>query len=248
MTSEVTYTLSIRNSALEPCFGLADTLAERYGLPFVEYGFLGLASDDAPLSVIYSILLPGQAVSDQSVYVPGRQVFGSLRREVDALSEQVGQSLVPIAFIHRHPTADLSLSEIDREFLMHSFLNQVAAVVTFREGLPPDVAMDGPCTCRTPSGQRSVIPWLSDPVLAEYALAFSLIVHRQRGLAVYAARKVWCPRCGRPQTHMVPAAVRVECTEPTHAPGDPWRAAALSHETILDRLRVVTPTSDGQAS
>jgi len=245
MTSEVTYTLSVRNSAIEPCFRLADTLAERYGLPFVEYGFLGLASDDAPLSVIYSILLPGQAVSDQSVYVPGRHVFGSLRREVDSLSHRVGQRLVPIAFIHRHPTADLSLSEIDREFLMHSFLNQVAAVVTFREGLPPDAAMDGPCTPRNPSGQGSATPCSSDPALTEYALAFSLIVHRRRGLAAYAARKVWCPRCGRPRTHMVPAAVHIECTEGPHAPADSW-SMSLSHETILDRLHVVTPTSDGQ--
>jgi hypothetical protein len=225
MTSEVTYTLSILDSAMESCFGLADTLAERYGLPFVEYGFLGLSSDDAPLRVVYAMLLPGQTVSDQSVYVPGRHVFGSLRSEVDSLSQRVGQRLVPIAFIHRHPTVDISLSEIDREFLMHSFLNQVAAVVTFREDLPLDVATDGPCRPGTTSSQGSVTPRLSDPVLTEYAVAFSLIVHRRRGLAAHAARKIWCPRCGRPQTHMVPAAVHIECTEGPGAPGDSWPMA-----------------------
>ncbi len=208
MSDKPEYVLSISPAALERCFLTADILAQLYEQPHAEYGLLGLAAESSPLQIIATPLLH-QFVTSASVYQPGSE-FLSLRREIEILSKRHGSALVPIAFIHRHP-GQCFLSSVDEEFLTGTLIDQVAAVVTFREirNIRP---REFACRCMRTMAHNGRNKRNSQPAKAfriEYGLCFSIVVNSKRDFAVYAARKQWCPFCEKPAVSIVPAALRI---------------------------------------
>jgi hypothetical protein len=199
--------LSFDPLALARCCLIADVLAEEFDEPAMEYGLLGLADERAPLHVLATPLLVGQSVSPASVEQPGRQVL-RMRDEVEALSRRMRRRLVPIAFIHRHPSC-CEASITDHDFLRGVFVNQVSTVVSFEEVRRID-AVDPPCGCtglrrllrEAPSNGNGFVE-----LRGECGVAFSLIVNRKRDHRVYAVRKSTCPFCGRSEVRGVPARI-----------------------------------------
>jgi len=187
--------LSFDPLALERCYLVADILDDEFAEPYLEYGLLGLADESNPLRVVATPLLVGQSVTAGSVEQPGRQVL-RMRDEMELLSHLMRRRLVPIAFIHRHPSScDASLT--DDEFLRGVFIDQVSTVVSFREVRWID-ASDPPCAC--PVVRRLFRCSLGDgsdlvELQSEFGMAFSLIVNRERDHRLYAVRKETCPFC-----------------------------------------------------
>ncbi|MBI4718246.1 MAG: hypothetical protein HY763_10605 [Planctomycetes bacterium] len=202
-------TISFAPEALERCFAVAQVLAEVYDRPEVEYGLVGLAAQSRPFHVLATPLLAGQEVGAASVHQPGCQVL-SMRREISALSEGLGLTLVPIAFIHRHPHG-CTPSAIDDEFLAGPFIDQVSTVVSFRESttINPGHSHYG-CLSRRALSQPAPVPKADDARLeVEWSVAFSLIVNGRRDHHLYAVRKERCPYCTEGSTRFVAAELAV---------------------------------------
>jgi hypothetical protein len=199
--------LSFDPLALERCYLVADILDEEFAKPYLEYGLLGLADESNPLHVVATPLLVGQSVTPGSVEQPGRQVL-RMRDEMEMLSHRMRRRLVPIAFIHRHPSScDASLT--DDEFLRGVFIDQVSTVVSFEEVQWID-AGDPPCVC--PGVRRLLEGSLGHgnglvELQSEFGLAFSLIVNRERDHRLYAVRKATCPFCDQSAVSDVPARI-----------------------------------------
>lgn len=193
-------------AALERCFLVADVFDACFGEPWTEYGLLGLAFAEDPYHVVACPLLPGQRIANTSMHQPGCDVI-RMRREVESLSEQVGRTLVPISFVHRHPGV-CDMSATDHAFLESVFLEQVSTVLTHRNVRMLD-SHDLACDClprsRKDSDSSSEGKRLAADI--EYSVAFSLIVNKEREHAIHAAEKRWCPVCGRAQVSQVPAAL-----------------------------------------
>ena len=94
--------LRFDREALERCYEVARVLDEDFDRPMTEYALLGLARASDPLRVIATPLLPRQRVTPASVEQRGSGVL-AMRREIEATSAQLGEPLVPITFVHRHP-------------------------------------------------------------------------------------------------------------------------------------------------
>lgn len=199
------YVLTIDPVAMERCFLVADILSEDYNRDYTEYGFCGLAAQQKPLHVLATPLLHGQRVTAGSVYQAGQDVF-RLREEMNILSKRMGQALVPIAFVHRHP-GGCGMSFTDVEFLTGPFIDQVSTVVRLHE---TRVIQPGEfdCGCREMKRLNRQGPGegtLGKPMRIEYGICFSLIVNREREFSIDAACKYWCVFCHKPLVSLVPA-------------------------------------------
>ncbi len=195
--------LRFEREALERCYATADILAEDFGRPATEYALLGLAPAADPLTVVATPLLPRQRVTPASVEQPGRGVF-AMRREIEALSESQGRRLIPISFIHRHPSS-CAASTIDLDFLVGPFLRQLSTVVRF-DGL---AWADSCCSSSSAAAPCPLAPD-EDPgtgarLGSQSGLAFSLIVNRMREHRLYAATRAECPLCSGPDIRLLPA-------------------------------------------
>jgi hypothetical protein len=192
------YVLTVEPIAMERCFLVADILAEIYNQEHLEYGLIGLATQANPFHVVATPLLPRQQISYCSVHVRGNDVF-RIRREMDILSKRMGQPLVPITFIHRHPGA-CGMSSIDSEFL-RVFIDQVSAVYTLedRREVGPE-ELDCHCIRIRQKSQRHS---MHRPARIEYSVCFSLVVNRRREISIDAVRKQWCPFCHKPSVKFV---------------------------------------------
>jgi hypothetical protein len=199
---------------------MADILAEAYDEPYIEYGLIGLATQSNPFNVIATPVLTGQHVTAGSVYQSGYNVF-RLRREMRILSERLGQSLVPITFIHRHP-GSCGMSLTDEKFLMGPFVDQVSTVVALSEKKVIQVD-DFNCHCKgleriTQHNPNDNVKHHS--VTIEYSVCFSIIVNREREFSIDAACKQFCPFCKKSTVRLVPAALHIN-------PGDQLTKAKL---------------------
>jgi hypothetical protein len=209
MNSEKVYVLSIDYVAMERCFLVANILAEVYDEPYTEYGLIGLGTQSRPFHIVATPVLPGQRITAASVYQSGYNVF-RLRKEVNFLSERMGQSLVPIAFIHRHP-GGCGISSIDEEFLTGPFVDQVSTIVALSERRivrPGDFS----CCCEEIERliqQRHKGNVEREPVGIDYSVCFSIIVNREREFSIYAARKQFCPFCKKSTVRLVPATLHI---------------------------------------
>ncbi len=188
---------------------MADILAEVYDEPYTEYGLIGLGTQSRPFHVVATPLLPGQRNTIASVYQSGYNVF-RLRREMHFLSERLGQSLVPIAFIHRHP-GGCGMSSIDEEFLTGPFVDQVLTVVALSERkiIQPG---DFNCGCEEIEGliqQNLKGNAERKSVTIDYGVCFSIIVNREREFSIYAAREQFCPFCEKATVRLVPATLHI---------------------------------------
>jgi hypothetical protein len=181
--------------ALERCYEVARVLDEDFDRPMTEYALLGLARASDPLRVIATPLLPRQRVTPASIEQRGSGVL-EMRREIEATSAQLGERLVPIAFVHRHPGCCMA-SHTDLTFLNGPFLSQLSTVTRF-DGLMPGDLRCSACRAALPS-----LPAQLEDTGAElrpgnrFGLAFSLIVNAKREHRIYAAARVECPTCGR---------------------------------------------------
>jgi hypothetical protein len=189
---------------------MADIFAEVYDEPYTEYGLIGFATQSNPFHVVTTPVLTGQQVTAGSVYQSGYNVF-RLRREMHLLSERLGQSLVPIAFIHRHP-GGCGMSMTDEEFLTGPFVDQVSTVVILNEKrlIQPN---EFSCCCDeierlTKQGIKGSEK--HESVTIEYGVCFSIIVNREREFSIYAARKKFCPFCQKSTVHLVPAELHIK--------------------------------------
>jgi hypothetical protein len=189
--------------AFARCFMVADVLAEEFGQSFLEYGLIGLSSATRPLHVLHTPLLPGQRVTAATVRQSGSEVL-RLRGEIEELSRRTGQELLPLTFVHRHPSFASAPSRTDTEFLRGVFLDQVSTLVTLPQ-LQSSGWAPAPCGCaesregRAPHNGGEEAP----------GGAFSLIVTRHRTYSIQAAAKHWCAGCGTSRVSDVP--VRVAC-------------------------------------
>ena len=213
MSAETIYVLSFDPVAMERCFLVADILAEVYEELYTEYGLIGLATQSKPFHVVATPVLPGQRVTTVSVYQSGHNVF-RLRREMNILSERLGQPLVPIAFIHRHP-GGCGMSYTDEEFLTGAFADQVSTVVTLSERR---IIQPNDFSCRCEEIERLVQQSLRDnaerePVTIEYSICFSIIVNREREFSIDAAREQFCPFCKKSTVRLVPATLHISSEE-----------------------------------
>ena len=196
--------LSFDPMALERCYLAADILYEDHGESRLEYALLGLSSETDPFNVVATPLLPDQRVTEGSVEQSGHGVF-RLRREIDRLSDRTGRRLVPIAFVHRHPS-QCDASSTDKTFLAGVFIDQVATVVSFEE-----VRRIGPgpgCGCVGMERMRHEVAsgrGGERRIRLEYGICFSLIVNQERDHRLYAVRKDTCPLCGTSAVRYVPA-------------------------------------------
>lgn len=200
--------LSFDAVALERCFLVADVLAQEFGQPFLEYGLIGLSASSRPLHVVETPLLPGQRVTSSSIEQRGSAVL-RLRREMNGLSLRTGQRLLPVAFIHRHPTKSTRPSATDDAFLRSVFVSQVSTVVTLPE-LPPDPGFPAPCDCDE-SGRNS---GTGEESPEAPGVAFSLIVTRDRDYSLQAVAKLWCAHCGGSRVCDVPAQLARDSGDP----------------------------------
>jgi len=208
MTFQSQYVLTIDRLAMERCFIVADILADVYGQDYTEYGLIGLAKQSEPFHIVATPLLHGQQVTDLSVYQAGYDVF-RLRDEMDILSKRLGQPLVPIAFIHRHPSS-CGMSIIDEQFLTEVFVNQVSTVVTLQEMriIKPG---EFDCSCAEMerlSSQNKETKSFGRQVKIEYGVCFSIIINRDRQFSIDAAKKEWCPFCNKSQVSLASADLR----------------------------------------
>jgi hypothetical protein len=199
--------LSFDRLALERCYLVAEILRDEFDEPLAEYGLVGLADEASPLRVLATPLLVGQSVTSASVEQPGLQVL-RMRDEMEMLARRLRRRLVPIAFIHRHPSC-CDASVTDEDFLRGVFVDQVSTVVSFEEVRRLDPA-DPPCDC--PGVERLLRDSAGGggaPVLLRsgYSIAFSLIVNAERDHRLYAVRKETCPLCGRSAVREVPARI-----------------------------------------
>lgn len=193
--------------ALERCYLVADVLRDEFGEPFAEYGLIGLADQANPFHVRATPLLAGQSVTSASVEQPGSQVL-RMRDEMEMLARRMRRRLVPIAFIHRHPSC-CDASATDEAFLRSVFVDQVSTVVSFDQVRRVGAA-DPPCACpgverllrESSAGGKGPVELRS-----EYSIAFSLIVNGDRDHRLYAVRKETCPLCGRAALSEVPARI-----------------------------------------
>jgi hypothetical protein len=206
--------LSFDRLALERCYLVADILREEFAEPVAEYGLVGLADEARPLHVLATPLLVGQSVTSASVEQPGRQVL-RMRDEMEMLARRMRRRLVPIAFIHRHPSC-CDASDTDEAFLRGVFVDQVSTVVSFDEVRRVEEE-DRPCSC---PGVECLLRDSSagggGPVelRSEYSIAFSLIVNGERDHRLYAVRKETCPLCGRSAVSDVPARIEPDPRSP----------------------------------
>jgi hypothetical protein len=194
---------------MERCFLMADIFAEVYDEPYTEYGLIGLATQSRPFHVVATPVLTGQHVTTGSIYQSGYNVF-RLRREMHLLSERLGQSLVPIAFIHRHP-GGCGMSMTDEEFLTGPFVDQVSTVVILNE---KRIIQPHEFSCRCEEIERMIQQSLRGDeerklVTIEYGVCFSIIVNREREFSIYAVRKQFCPFCQKSTVHLVPAELHI---------------------------------------
>lgn len=208
--------LSFDPLVLARCYYVADILERCYDQKSMEYGALGVAMRSRPWHVVAAPLLPGQRVTDDSVYQSGHDVL-QMRREVAALAKRFRQELVPVCMIHRHP-GPCQPSETDFRFASEVFINQVAATMMFR------AAGSAHCGCGdhasapsvpVSSGERN--PAAMRPAESAYALCFSLIVNARREHALFAVCKQWCPCCDSAETTILPAELRVRPTRRLNA-------------------------------
>jgi hypothetical protein len=193
------FVLSFDSIALERCFCVAEVLAEAFEMPSLEYALIGLSSSDRPLHIVRTPLLPGQRVTSGSVEQAGSAVF-RLRREIQELSLRAGRSLLPVAFIHRHPGRSCRPSETDEKFLRGVFVDQVSTVLTL-PGLPSNAPVSCPYGCDAPRQDGPS----HDSALLEPGVAFSLIVSGSRNYELHAAAKYRCPICRSSWVSDVPA-------------------------------------------
>jgi len=206
--------LSFDRLALERCYLVADILRDEFAEPFAEYGLVGLADEARPFHVLATPLLAGQSVTSASVEQPGRQVL-RMRDEMEMLARRMRRRLVPIAFIHRHPSC-CDASDTDEAFLRGVFVDQVSTVVSFDEVHRVDRA-SLPCTC--PGVERllrdsSAGGGGSVELRSEYSMAFSLIVNGERDHRLYAVRKETCLLCGRSAVRDLPARIELDRRSP----------------------------------
>ena len=210
MSIEPTYSLTIDPVAMEKCFIVSKLLSQLYQAEKAEYGLLGLALQSNPLHVVEVLLLPGQRVNAVSVFQSGHNVV-RMAKEIDVLSQEAGEPLVAITFVHRHPEG-VAMSMVDTEFLAGVFVDQVSTLISFREST---VVKSGefPCDCLRTD------PFASQPVAGirpdteveiEFGLCFSIIVNSHREYSITAVRKAWCPFCGTPAVHLMPAGLSMK--------------------------------------
>jgi hypothetical protein len=200
--------------ALERCYLVADILRDEFAEPVAEYGLVGLADEARPLHVLATPLLVGQSVTSASVEQPGRQVL-RMRDEMEMLARRMRRRLVPIAFVHRHPSC-CDASDTDEAFLRGVFVDQVSTVVSFEDVRRLDAAVP-PCDC--PGVERLLRESTAGgggPVelRGEHSIAFSLIVNGERDHRLYAVRKETCPLCGRFAVRDVPARIEPDPRSP----------------------------------
>ena len=209
MKTQTAYVLSIEYIAIERCFLVAEILSAKYGRDYTEYGLLGLSLRERPFHVIATPLLPGQTVTAGSVHQSGHHVF-RLKNEMCELSKKLGQPLMPITFIHRHPGA-CDLSSIDEEFLTKVFIDQVATTQNLREVRVVEPA-GFQCGCRE-SEQYSLRIQRNakslKPVTVEYGVCFSIVVNGEHQYSVVAAKKRWCPFCHSSRAALIDAKLEV---------------------------------------
>jgi hypothetical protein len=197
--------LSFDPEAIERCYRVADILHDDFKAPYMEYALLGLSTESNPFHVVETPLLRGQSVTSASVKQPGRQVL-RMRKEIETLSHRTQQQLLPIVFIHRHPSC-CDASPTDETFLRGVFVDHVFTAIAFEEVRIVE-ATERHCDC--PGMQRLFRESSVDgkgPVTLrnECGIAFSLIVNREREYRLYGVRKSMCPFCDRAEVHSVPA-------------------------------------------
>lgn len=181
--------------ALERCYAVAHLLSEEFDRPMTEYALLGLSRASNPLHVIATPLLPRQHVTSSSVVQRGGGVL-AMRREIEALSAELGEPLVPIVFVHRHP-GSCAASRTDLTFLQGPFSSQLSTVIRF-DGLLPDDLRCSPCRAALPEFCAPVaVPGAELRVGDRFGLALSLIVNARRQHRIYAVARLDCPTCGR---------------------------------------------------
>ena len=212
MHKKSSYVLTIDPIAMERCFLVGEILADDYEQPYLEYGLIGLAAKSEPLHVVATPLLPGQHVTGASVHQAGRDVL-RLRRESQRLSERLGVTLVPIAFVHRHPIGCDVMSSVDEEFLLGPLVDQVATVIVLSEKrLVRRGEFD--CDCwktKHPYKRGGNARTSRGTVRVEHGVAFSIIVSTfgDRMFSVHSAQKQWCPWCHRSVVRLVPAELHI---------------------------------------
>jgi hypothetical protein len=197
--------LSFDPRALERCYRVADILHDDFEAPYTEYALLGLSTESNPFHVVETPLLPGQSVTSATVKQPGRQVL-RMRREIEMLSRRMQQQLLPIVFIHRHPSR-CDASATDEAFIRGVFVDHVFTAISFEEVRVVE-ATERHCDC--PGMQRLFRESSVDgrgPVTlrSECGIAFSLIVNREREHRLYGVRRSMCPFCDRAEVHSIPA-------------------------------------------
>jgi hypothetical protein len=101
-----------------------------------------------------------------------------MRDEMEMLARRMRRRLVPIAFVHRHPSC-CDASDTDEAFLRGVFVDQVSTVVSFEDVRRLDAAVP-PCDC--PGVERLLRESTAGgggPVelRGEHSIAFSLIVN-----------------------------------------------------------------------
>jgi hypothetical protein len=197
--------LSFDPPALERCFLAADVLHDHFRAPYMEYALLGLSTESNPFHVVATPLLTGQSVTSATVEQPGHQVL-RMRREIEMLSKCMRQRLLPVAFIHRHPSG-CDASATDDAFIRGVFVDQVATVVSFEDVRVVEPAEHyGDCPEMRRRFRESSVDGRGPVTLrTEYSIAFSLIVNRKREHRLYAVRKTTCPSCGRDEVDYIPA-------------------------------------------
>jgi hypothetical protein len=198
-----TLVITFDRVAWERTFLTADLLGTAFGLPSTEYGLLGFSTEEDPLHVVATPLLPGQRATESSIFAAGASVL-AMRHEVTALSQRLGQRLVPLCFVHRH-NGSTRASRVDHAFLKGTFVHQVAAALTFRTVEPAYLGRRCAVCAGNATGDVPGQPegWV------EYALALSLVVNDRREHSIYALRRDYCAHCGRGQDRYVPVEVRV---------------------------------------
>lgn len=200
--------LTFDRAALERCFLVADILKDDYGELRCEYALLGLAAASDPFHCVATPMLPGQDCNDTTVHQSGHNVL-RLRREIRELSHTRGETLRPVAFVHRHP-GECDLSVTDDRFLKDVFAPQISTVNSFSERVTDSSRRWCDCRVRTDGAHNDSVSWH-----IECSIAFSLIVNRQREHSIHALRTEHCPACGTERTFYVPASIAVV---PSRAP------------------------------
>ena len=201
------YTLYIDSCALEKCFLTGQSL-EDHGIKFTEYGLIGLAERSGlPFHVKIALLLTGQQVDAGSVYQAGLDVL-RMRGEIEKMSLRLNKDLIPVAFIHKH-SGFLGMSNTDYDFLTTTFADQASSCCA----LPyEDIFWRRRFNCRC---KKTTIFGLLRGCNLEslnnvyYNVCFSIIVTSDH-FAIYAARKIWCIRCGHSTVNLVPAKLVVK--------------------------------------